>query len=203
MEQSMSKVMRKLAGSGLAAVAGVLLIGLSGTFGAGIAEAQSPPTPPARFAGSVTVDGQPVAAGTVITAQIGSASCGSTSTFTEAGQARYVLDVPALEPNAAANCGTDGATVTFFIGALRANETGSWRNFDLNQLDLTATTPVSPTPTASPTGTGTAVPTPRPPVTGGGTVDSSDGSSSLFLALGIGAIALAAAGAATAVRRGR
>jgi hypothetical protein len=206
MEQSMSNVMRKLAVSGLAAVAGALVLGFSGTFGAGIVEAQSPPTPPARFAGSVTVDGAPVAAGTVITAQIGSATCGSTSTFTEAGQARYVLDVPALEPNAAANCGTDGATVVFFIGALRANETGSWRNFDLNLLNLTATTPVSPTPTATVTGTpGTATPvaTPRAPTTGTGTIDSSEGSSSLFLALGIGAVALAAAGAATAVRRSR
>jgi hypothetical protein len=202
MEQRMSNLKRKLATSGLAAVAGALLLGFSGAFGAGSVEAQSPPTPPARFAGSVTVDGQPVPAGTVIVALIGSATCGTTSTFTEAGQARYVLDVPALEPASAANCGTDGATVTFFIGALRANETGSWRNFDLNQLNLTATS-ATPSPTATATATtGTPVATPRPPTTGQGTVDSPDGNS-LFLALGIGAVALAAAGAATAIRRSR
>lgn len=197
----MSKVMRRLAGSGLAAVLGVLLVGLSSSLGAHEAAAQSPPNPPSRFAGSVTVDGQAVPAGTVITAQIGSASCGATSTFTVGAEARYTLDVPALEPAGAPNCGTDGAAVTFFIGALRANETGSWRNFDLNVLNLTATTPVSPTPT-TPGGGGTAVPTPRPPTTGQGTVDNGSGST-LFLALGIGALALAAAGAASAVRRGR
>lgn len=198
----MSKVTRRLAGSGLAAVLGVLLVGLSGTFGVHEAEAQSPPNPPSRFAGSVTVDGAPVPAGTVITAQIGSASCGATSTFTSGAEARYILDVPALEPAGAPNCGTDGATVVFYIGALRANETGSWRNFDLNVVNLTATTPVSPTPTTPAGGGGTAVPTPRPPTTGQGIVDSSSGST-LFLALGIGALALAAAGAASAVRRGR
>jgi len=181
-------------------VAGALVLGFSGVFSAGTVEAQSPPTPPARFAGSVTVDGQPVPAGTVIVALVGAATCGTTSTFTEAGVARYVLDVPALEPNNAANCGTDGAAVYFFISALKANETGSWRNFDLNQLNLTATTPVSPTPT-TPAG-GTPVATPKPPTTGQGTVDSAGGSS-LYLALGIGAVALAAAGAATAVRRSR
>jgi len=205
----MSKVMRRLAGSGLAAVAlGVLLVGFSGAFGAHEAAAESPPNPPSRFAGSVTVDGVPVVAGTVITAQIGSASCGATSTFTSGAEARYVLDVPALDPGATPNCGTDGATVVFYIGALKANETGSWKNFDLTTLNLTATTPKSPSPTATtPTGGGssgggTAVPTPKPPTTGTGTVDSSS-NGSLFLVFGIGAVALAAAGAAAAVRRGR
>lgn len=191
----MSKVMRRLAGSGLAAVLGVLLVGLSGVYGASEAAAESPPNPPSRFAGSVTVDGAPVPPGTVITAMIGSASCGATSTFTSGTESRYVLDVPALDPGASPNCGTDGATVVFYIGALKANETGSWRNFDLNVLNLTATTPPSPTP-------GTPVATPKPPVTGQGTVEGSSGST-LFLALGIGALALAAAGAVSAVRRGR
>jgi hypothetical protein len=200
----MSKVMRRLAGSGLAAVAlGVLLVGFSGAFGAHEAAAESPPNPPSRFAGSVTVDGAPVASGTVITAQIGSSSCGATSTFTSGAEARYVLDVPALDPGATPNCGTDGATVVFYIGALKANETGSWKNFDLSTLNLTATTPKSPSPTATtPGGGGTAVPTPKPPTTGQGTVDSGS-NGSLFLVLGIGAVALAAAGAATAARRTR
>jgi hypothetical protein len=192
----MSKVLRSLAGSGLAAVLGMLLLGFSGAFSADLADAQSPPTPPARFAGSVTVDGAPVPPGTVITAQIGAASCGTTSTFTEAGSARYVLDSPALEPSANPNCGTDGATVVFFIGALRANETGTWRNFDINIVNLTATTPRSPTPGGSP------VATPRPPTTGN--LGSDTGSSDvnwLFVALGLGALAFSAAGVATAARR--
>jgi hypothetical protein len=142
----------------------------------------------------VTVDGVPVPPGTVITALIGSASCGATSTFTSGAESRYVLDVPALDPGATPNCGADGSVVTFYIGALKANESGSWRNYDINVLNLTATTPPSPTPTA--------VVTPRPPVTGQGTVENGS-NGTLFFALGIGALALAAAGAVSAVRRGR
>jgi hypothetical protein len=191
-QQSMSKVMRRLAGSGLAAVLGVLLVGFSGAFGVQEAAAESPPNPPARFAGSVTVDGAPVPPGTVITAKIGSASCGATSTFTSGAEARYVLDVPALDPGATPNCGADGSVVVFYIGALKANESGTWRNYDINVLNLTATSPPSPTPVA----------TPKPPVTGQGTVDNGS-TGTLFFALGIGALALAAAGAVSAVRRGR
>jgi hypothetical protein len=188
--------MRRLAPSGLAAVLGVLLIGFSGVLGAHEAAAESPPTPPARFAGSVTVDGKPVAPGTVITAQIGSASCGVTSTFNSGADARYVLDVPALDPGATPNCGTDGATVVFFIGALKAKESGSWRNFDLNNLNLSAETPKSPTPGGSPTSV------PKPPTTGsGGIQDNGSDFGWLFLAIGIGALALGAAGTATALRR--
>ena len=101
MEQaSMSKLLRSLVGGASATVLGVLLLGFSGAFTAHEAAAESPPTPPSRFAGSVTLDGAPVAPGTVITAVIGSASCGATSTYTSGAEARYNLDVPALDPGA-------------------------------------------------------------------------------------------------------
>lgn len=201
----MSKVLRTLlGGGGLAAVLGALLFGFAGVYGAQHVEAQSPPTPPSRFAGTVTVDGAPVPPGTVVSAMIGSASCGSTATFTEAGVARYVLDVPALEPAGAPNCGTDGAVVTFFIGSRKANETGAWRNFDLNQLNLTAAPAATATPSASASPTGGTAGTPKPPTTGSGgtTIESGSDTNWLFLALGVGAVALAAGGAVV-VRRGR
>ncbi|MES4792475.1 MAG: hypothetical protein C4321_05350, partial [Chloroflexota bacterium] len=69
--------------------------------------------------------GQPVPAGTVIEARIGNAACGVTQTFTQGGQARYVLDVPALDPGANPNCGVDGAVVTFYIAGKKAAETGT------------------------------------------------------------------------------
>jgi hypothetical protein len=202
MEQaSMSKLSRSLIGSVSAAVLGVLLFGFSGAFTAHEAAAESPPTPPARFAGSVTLDGAPVAPGTVITAVIGSASCGATSSYTSGAEARYNLDVPALDPGAAPNCGTEGASVTFYVGAIKATEVGSWKNYELNIVNLTAVTPKpSPSPTS---GGGGAVVTPKPPATGNGTLAASDGNNAwLFAILGLGTVALGAAGA-VAARRGR
>jgi hypothetical protein len=185
----MTKVLKLLGGGSLAAVLGLVLLGLSGTFGATKVSAESPPAPAARFTGTVLVDGVAPAAGTTIEAKIGSATCGVTTTFANGAESRYRLDSPALDPGANPNCGTDGAAVTFYVGGKKANETGTWRNYDLNQLNLTVTTP---TPTT----------TPKPPSTG--SVGASDGSAAtwLFAILGLGALAFSAGGVAVA-RRGR
>lgn len=197
----MSKFLWLLVGGVFATVLGVLLLGFSGAFTAHEAAAESPPTPPSRFAGSVTLDGAPVAPGTVITAVIGSASCGATSTYTSGAEARYNLDVPALDPGASPNCGTDGASVTFFVGAIKAKEVGSWKNYELSVLNLTAETP-KPSPSPSAPG-GTPVATPKAPATGNGAIAASDSNSAwLFAVLGLGTVALGAAGA-VAARRGR
>lgn len=190
----MTKVLKVLAGGWLAAVLGVALFAAAGTLGAGTVSAESPPSPPARFAGTVTVDGQPVPAGTVIEARIGNAACGVTQTFMQGNQSRYVLDVPALNPGATPNCGVDGATVTFYIGGKRAAETGTWANYQLNELNLTYTTP-TPTATASPTAT------PRPPATGDTVAAGSAASASWLLAIaGLGILAFGIGGVAVARR---
>jgi hypothetical protein len=170
---------------------GLVLFLVAGALGASDAAAQSPPAPPARFAGSVTVDGQPATPGTVIRATIAGASCGQTAVFMSGAEARYVMDVPALEPNAP-NCGVQGATVTFWVGDRQANETGSWRDFDINVVNLTVSAATA-TPTATTPGTTT---TPKPPTTGTGIVsDSSDLSAMwLFAVIGLGAVAFGAAG---------
>lgn len=188
----MTKVLKLLTGGWLAAVLGVALFAASGAFSADTASAESPPSPPARFAGTVKVDGQSVPAGTVIEARIGNAACGVTQTFMQGNESRYVLDVPALDPGASPNCGVDGAVVTFYIGGKKAAETGTWRNYELNQLNLTYTTP---TPTA------TASPTPRPPATG--ETFAAGGSSSagwVFALAGLGILAFGVGGAAVARR---
>lgn len=170
------------------------------------AHADSPPNPPARFVGTVKVDGAAVPAGTTIEAKIGSASCGATTTFTVGSDARYTLDVPGLDPGATPNCGTDGATVSFWIGGKKAIETGSWRNYDLNTVNLTYVTP-TPTPAASPAGTpGATQPaaTPRPPATGAG-LDGGAGNGALgfaAVAVALGVIAFGFGGVA-AVRRSK
>ena len=198
----MTKVLRMLAGGGLAAVLGMVLLGLSGGFAADGAEAQAPPARPARFVGSVTVDGAPAPAGTTVEARVGTASCGVTTVFHQGGQARYALDVQAFEPSGALNCGTDGATVSFVVGGQAATVVGdsTWNDYHLNEGDLVVVTATA-TPT-TPTG-GTATPTPRPPVTGGGLDEASGGSNVWLLAvLGAGVVAFGAGGAAVA-RRGR
>jgi len=144
---------------GLAAVAAAI----AGAFIVSVAGAQSPPTPPSRFVGSVTVNGQPAAAGTTIEARIGNTTCGATTVFMSGGQARYTLDSPALDPAQFPACGTDGATVTFFVGGQQANETGSWANYQLNTVNLTVSAQQA-TPTSPPAATAT----PRPPVAGTG-----------------------------------
>jgi hypothetical protein len=187
----MTRLKRMLAGGGLAAVLGVMMLALSGALGVREASAESPPNPPSRFAGSVLVDGANPAAGTVIEARIGSASCGSTSVFNQGTEARYVLDVPGLNPAATPNCGTDGAQISFYIGGKLAKETGSWDNGNLSILNLTYVTPPPVTPT------------PKPPVTGTGTgtQSGSDTTLWLFVALGLGALAFGAGGMAVARRR--
>lgn len=180
----MTKVLKKLGGVGLAAVLGVVLLGATAAL------AESPPNPPARFVGSVLVDGAQPAGGTTIEARIGSTTCGVTTTFNASGQSRYVVDSPALDPGANPNCGTDGAVVTFYIGGKKADQTGSWKNYQLNTVDLTYTTPA---PSA----------TPKPPTTGSSLSTGSEASNAwLFVVLGLGALAFGVGGV-TAARRSR
>ncbi len=119
--------------------------------GASVAAAQAPPAPPARFLGTVTVNGAPAATGTTVTAMVGTATCGTTTVATANGEQRYTLDVPALDASLAPGCGTDNATVTFIVGGKTANETGSWKSFQLNQLNLTVSSAASATPTKTTT----------------------------------------------------
>lgn len=200
----MTKQVRKwLSGVG-AGLAVLLLVGVAGVLTAGEASADTPPNPPARFTGTVRVDGQAPPAGTVVEARIGGNPCGSTSVFLVGTEARYVLDVPATDPGRSINCGTEGAVVEFYVGGKKAQQTGTWRNYQLNELNLTVVTPTpTPTATATPTRTPTRTPTPAAPRTGTGTAAGEEGSASLALAMfALGAVVLAGAGA-VALRRSR
>lgn len=199
----MTKVSKMLGGRGLAAVLGVVLLGFSGALTATTVSAESPPNPPSRFVGSVLVNGAAPTSGTTIEARIGSTTCGVTTTFNASNQSRYVLDSPALDPGATPNCGTDGAVVTFYVGGVLANETGAWKNYQLNTVNLSVTTAqATGTPSASPTGGAGASPTPRPPVVGDSLATGSSAGSQawLFAALGLGALAFGVGGTAVARR---
>ena len=190
----MTKVLKLLGGGSLAAVLGIVLFAASGALGVSTVSAESPPSPPARFVGSVMVDGAAPAGGTLIEARIGNATCGASTVFMAGGEARYALDSPALDPGATPNCGVDGAVVSFYIGGKKANETGTWKNYELNTVNLTYTTP---------TATATTTATPKAPVTGNfeGTTSSSS-ASWLYAVLGLGTLAFGVGGA-TVARRSR
>jgi hypothetical protein len=199
----MTNMFKWLGGVGLAAVLGVMLFGFSGAINTTEVAAQSPPTPPSRFGGTVKVDGVTPQTGTVIEARVGTASCGTASVDQDG---RYVVNVVAAAP-ANQNCGTDGAAVSFYIGGKKADQTGSWKNFDFTALNLTYTTPPTPTPAASASPSATVpggsspVATPRPPSTGGPVSDSSS-APWLLVVLGAAALAFGASGVAVARRRG-
>lgn len=186
----MTKVMKMLGGSGLAAVLGVVLLGFSGAFNATSVSAESPPNPPSRFVGNVKVDGANAPAGTTIEAKIGTTTCGIATVFTASGESRYSLDSPALDPGANPNCGTDNAVVTFYIGGKLAAETGKWANYQLNTVNLTYTTPVSVTPVA----------TPKPPSTGNSGSTGESTAIWLFAVIGMGALAFGVGGVSVARR---
>lgn len=175
----------------LAAGLAVLVLGATALLQANGAMAESPPNPPSRFVGSVKVNGANATAGTPVEARIGSASCGISTVFMAGSEARYVIDSPALDPGASPNCGTEGATVTFLVGGQVANETGAWRNYQLNTVNLTVTTttPTATTPAGTPT---RPAATPGAPTTGtGGPLDSGSGNLA-WLVISGGALALGA-----------
>jgi hypothetical protein len=160
--------------------------------------AESPPNPPSRFVGNVTVNGAPATAGTTIEAKIGSTTCGTTTVFISGSEARYVLDSPALDPGANPNCGTDGAAVTFFVGGQKANETGSWKNYQLNTVNLSVT-PAATTPSGT---APTVTATPRAPSTGNsGAADTTPAGWYLAVAM-LGVLGFAGAGFAVTRSKG-
>jgi hypothetical protein len=207
MEQTrMSKFAKVLGGGGLAAVLALVLAGIFALTGSSPAQADTPPNPPSRFAGTVTIDGAPAPLGTVIEARINGNTCAEpVLVFTSGADRRYVIDVFAFNPGQNQPCGSPGSTITFHAGALTATQTGSWDNSELQILNLTFVSP-TPTPTATATGTApaaTATKTPGPPKTGAGMESTSSGSGAwLLIALGLGAAALGAGGVA-ATRRAR
>jgi hypothetical protein len=108
----------------------ILLIALIGT-------ASAVPLLPAEFRGSVTIDGSPAPAGTVITARINGHDCGSL-TLTTAG----VYGGDATFDKRLLVCGGDddvGKTIAFFVDGARATGTTVYTPGTSTRLDLAAT----------------------------------------------------------------
>jgi len=137
-----------------------------------IASAQAPPQLPCRFHGTVRVGGEEVWEGTTITAKI-QGDTYQAVTPSRYGPSTYVIDVAPGEGTTY----VQNASVSFWIGPLRASQTGRWEAGGNVELNLTAqgylpppATPTpepttTPEPTATPVPTATPEPTPTPPRT--------------------------------------
>ena len=101
----------------------------------GDASAQ-PSGPPHRFSGSASIDGEPAAAGTSVTAVVNGTECGSATVITNAAGSTYSLDVPD-------SCADAGDAVFFRVGGYDAAESGEWSASGRTDLDLTVSTTLS------------------------------------------------------------
>lgn len=104
--------------------------------------------PPARFYGSVTLNGAAAPGGVEVVAYVGDVECGRTTT-TDDG--RYVLDVSA--DGTVPGCGTDDAPVRFVVNGMPADQTGIFQTGHFIPLDLSVGgAPAAPaeTPAAAP-----------------------------------------------------
>jgi len=135
--------------------AAVLAVAVAGSVSmTGVSEAQVP----TRFFGTVTIDGQPAAAGTTVTAEIGGNDCGSGAVESRQGQMLYILD--AQSEASVAGCGGLNVIVFFKVGSRYASQIGCFTPGAFVEQNLTISG-AAQRPTAAPgqCGTGTA-PTP-------------------------------------------
>lgn len=94
-----------------------------------ITGAQGPPTQPSSFWGTVKVDDANVSDGTEVTAWINGTQQASAATVTYQGNSVYSIAVPN---------GSDGDTITFQVGGVEADQTGTWQLGENSELNLTA-----------------------------------------------------------------
>ncbi len=109
-------------------------------------ESPEPPTPGgtsgegAQFSGAASLDGEALFDGATIIAQVDGNNCGSG--FVTDGSYEVIV----ASDEAKGGCGTSGATVTFVLGGegdpggTEADQTGTWDDNQVNELDITFTT---------------------------------------------------------------
>jgi hypothetical protein len=78
------------------------------------------PTPPATFYGFLPIHGAPATAGLPVQARVGSAVCGTSTTFQPAGtrQVVFKVEVKPAGQGAPAGCGASGQLVTVSVGGV-------------------------------------------------------------------------------------
>jgi hypothetical protein len=100
----------------------------------------------AHFMGLVWLDGTEPPMGTLVQAFVGDTECGEHKTTIGGnvagqwvggfiGRAIYLISVPSSDKRP--GCGTEGASITFWVGGREAHQTGQWRSGDTQFLHLT------------------------------------------------------------------
>ena len=110
-------------------------------------ESPGPPPPPndtsdegAQFSGLASIDGEALFDNATIIAQVDGNNCGTG--FVTDGS----YEVTVASEEAKGGCGVPGATVTFVLGGegdpggTEADQTGTWDDSQVNELDITFTT---------------------------------------------------------------
>jgi len=96
-----------------------------------LASAETPPTQPCSFYGTVKVNGENVSLGTHIYAKIDGVVVGETTSIAYEGDSVYAMQIPYQE-------NIEGGLIEFFIDGLKASQTAVWQSGETFELDLTA-----------------------------------------------------------------
>jgi hypothetical protein len=123
--------MDRLKGRGVGRLTGAIALLLAlclVTGGVMPAYADEPPPMPHQFYGTVSFDGSPVEEGTLVEAFVNDVKQAETTVDDES---RYGYDTIFRVP------GTAGATVTFQVGGVEADEDATWESGKVQQLNLT------------------------------------------------------------------
>ncbi len=99
------------------------------------AQAHGQPLIPAGYYGNITVNGQPASHGTTIIAKIGVEERGNITTT--ASGTYGGLEGPSPKLWVKGFQGENGATVTFYVGGVAAQQTATWISGEIKQMDLT------------------------------------------------------------------
>ena len=127
----------------------------------------APPLPPARFYGTLTLDGSLAPDGTAIDVMIDGVVYATTTVFTYQGQGGlYLIDVPADDPaTPPKEGGQEGDIVAFAVTGYSIPQTGIWQSgavtiLNLSGLSISASSTPTPSHTLTPTYTLTPTFTP-------------------------------------------
>jgi hypothetical protein len=114
------------------------------------------PPLPSSFYGTVKVNGENVADGTMVKALVNGQVYATGYTQTYEGNSVYAIDIPGDDSSSTAiEGGRDGDTVQFMIGEVLTVETGTWKSATNVNVNLTGSA-------AAPLNTPQATPTPVP-----------------------------------------
>lgn len=97
------------------------------------------PSLPSSFYGTVKVNGANIPDGTLVQALINRKVIIENQTQTHQDDSFYSLDIPADDPDTlVVDGGKDGDSITFIIGGIVADQTGTWKSGTIISMNLSA-----------------------------------------------------------------